>query len=150
MKIVRPIIASLALVVLAGCTALNSNRAKPASLVTVEVKVEAFDPDGAVFDLVSNSRVFDPGTITRGPLALVSVTQPGLLAGRKYTILLPEFPDPAARKMSDVLREHGASVVLQMPASFVRLGPHEIMDFADLRAPAPPAAPSSPNRAGSL
>ena len=126
---------ALALALLAGCASYDSAQAGRTSLVTIRAKVDAYDPDGLLFDLVTSTREFDPGTATRGPLARVVVTAPGDLAGRKYLIALPEVAAAGAGRTDAVLRNRGAAVVFELPRKLVVRGQREIIEFADLRWP---------------
>jgi hypothetical protein len=149
MKIILPLFMSLALALLAGCASFHSARAGPDSFVTLHATVAAFDPDGVVFDLVRSERTFHPGTVARGPLAKVVVAEPRALAGREYTILLPEGP-AAANPNSAALKIKGTTVVLGLPEEFQSLGPRQIIDFLDLTWPDKPKEPTPPSHSGSL
>ena len=149
MKIILPVLVALAVAFSAGCASLQSARAGRDSFVTIRATVEAFDPDGVVFDLVRSERAFHPGTVARGPLAKVVVTEPGALAGREYTILLPEGPAAAADRNCGALRVKGATIVLGLPEAFRTLGPRQIIDFMDLTWPNQSAEPTPASRSGS-
>jgi len=119
---------------LSGCV---SDPEGAAGVVTIHATVEAYDPDGLLFDLMVSTRAFDPGTATRGPLSQVTVQSPARLAGRKYLIALPDERVAAPRTPGARLRERGAEVTFDLPAALVGRAAHEIIELTDLRWPAP-------------
>ncbi len=138
---ILPVFLFLAAAFLAGCASLRPTGAGREAFVTVHAKVVAFDPDGVVFDLVRSTRAFRPGTVARGPLSKVEVTEPGALAGREYTVLLPEGPAAAADPHRKALMAKGTTVVFGLPEALQTLEPRQIIDFMDLTWPRPPAKP---------
>ena len=142
-----PLFVSLALAFFAGCTSLQAARAGRDSFVTIHATVAAFDPNGVVFDLVGSERTFHPGTVTRGPLARVVVMEPRALAGREYSILLPEGPAAADPKITALMAK-GGTVALGLPEALRNIGPRQIIDFMDLIWPEQPASPTPASRGG--
>jgi hypothetical protein len=140
---------ALPLALLAGCGALTNDSTEAGSYETISATVDAYDPDGLLFDLVTNTREFDPGTAGRGPLARVLVTAPSHLAGRKYMIALPEAPAVDTGRTSEELRNKGAKVVFDLPKSLLSRAQHEIIEYTDLRWTDRKVEPGSPSRNGS-
>ena len=150
LKAVALVMALAALALLAGCASPGSGGPQAGAYVSISGKVDAYDPDGLLFDLMVSTRQFDPGAVSRGPLAQVVVTAPAALAGRKYLIALPDEAEAGAGEAGGELRKRGADVVFELPRKLVDRGQREIIDLAELRWPAPGPASFRSGRGGEI
>jgi hypothetical protein len=108
------------------------------AVVMITARIEAFDPDGTLFETRTSGRPFEKATSSLGPLVLVKVTAPADLAGREYLIALP--PDSPNQKVASAaqLIEKGRTVTIGLIRAAVRKGPREVVEFSELVWPGGP------------
>jgi hypothetical protein len=120
---------------LAGC---GSPVPGEPALVMISARVEAFDPDGTLFETRTSGRPFEKTTSSLGPLTLVKVVTPADLAGREYLIALPLDSQNKTVAAAAQLTEKGRVVTIGLIRTAVRKGPREVVEFSELVLPGGP------------